>query len=86
MKTAIKNNTNNYYNINNTNKTYTLYELVANLTNGGDWTANSTINIEKNQKITLTSSENITILRGTSIKGAPLFLIKETFSPTFASG
>ena len=80
LKTAIKNNTNNYYNINNTNKTYTLYELVANLTNGGDWTANSTINIEKNQKITLTSSENITILRGTSIKGAPLFLIKGNLS------
>ena len=80
LKTEIRNNTNNKVSIDDTNKTCILSELIVNLKNGGDWTAGSTINIEKQQKVVLTSSENITILRGTNFKDLPLFLINGNFS------
>lgn len=80
LKTEINNNKNNKVSINNTDKTYTVYELIVNLKQGGDWTANSKIDIATQQKVVLTSSENITITRGTSLKNEPLFLINGNLS------
>ena len=80
LKTAINNNRNNEVSIDDNKKTYTVYELVVNLQNGGNWTANSKINIERNQKVVLTSSENVTIKRGSTLNNAPLFLVNGNLS------
>jgi len=80
LKTAIINNRNNEARIDDNGKKYYAYELVVNLRNGGNWTANSKITIERNQKVVLTSSENVTIKRGTKLNNDPLFLVNGNLS------
>lgn len=79
LEEAIESNKREMVSIDHTNKICTLYKLIVHLKAGGDWTATNAITIEKQQKITLTTSENITMLRGTELKKLPLFLINGSF-------
>lgn len=76
LKEIIDNNKKEIVSINDESKTCTLYRVIINLNEGGDWNADSTIEIENQQNIVLNTTENITMLRATSLKSTPLFLIK----------
>ena len=73
LKETIENNKNEIVNLDNENKICKLYKLTINLKSGGDWTADDSIKIEKQQNIALESAENIKILRGTELIKKPLF-------------
>ena len=71
-----KNKTANNFKIEDENKKCRLTALVIDLKNNGDWTANSTIELEKHQLITIKTSDEINILRGTSLIEKPLFYVE----------
>ena len=75
LEEVIENNKIQIENIDHINRICTLYKLNINLKSGGDWTATNSITIEKQQQITLTTLENVTILRGDELRKLPLFLI-----------
>ncbi|MBQ9658559.1 MAG: hypothetical protein IJV31_07320, partial [Clostridia bacterium] len=80
LKEEIEKNKNQTIDIDNNNKICTIYKLKVNLKSGGDWTANSSINIEMQQNISLTTSNDITILRGTELKKNPIFEVNGELS------
>lgn len=79
LKDAID-NTKSKMKINDSDKVCTLPELVIHLKNGGNWTADNTIEIKQTDQIKLISSENVTILRGMELKNEPLFLLNGKLS------
>lgn len=66
--------------IDDDNKTCTLEKLKIQLNNGGDWTADDTIEIDQTEQIELISSEDINIVRDTNLKDKPLFLLNGILS------
>ncbi len=80
LKDTIENNKDTIANIDDSNKVCTLYKLIIKMNDQGDWNATSTITVEERQNIVLTSSDNITILRGNNLKNSPLVLLKGTLS------
>ena len=73
LKEIIESNKNEIVNLDSENKKCNLYKLTINLKTGGDWNADDSIKIEKQQNIVLESLENINILRGTELINKPLF-------------
>ncbi len=80
LKEIINNNKKEIFNIDNSKKVCTLYRLVVNLNNNGNWTATNSITIEKQQNVVLTTSNNVKILRGEELINLPLFLINGSLS------
>lgn len=80
LKEVIENNKYEIVNLDDTNKICTLYKLIINIKTGGDWTANNTITVEKKQDIVLTTTEQLTVLRGTELKKSELFSVLGSLS------
>ena len=80
LKETIESNKDIIADIDDTNKTCTLYKLIINMKAQGDWTATNTITVKEQQNIVLTTSENITALRGNDLKTSPLILLNGTLS------
>ena len=67
LKEIIDSNKNEVVEIDDQNKIYKTYRLILKL-KPGDWNANESINIEKQQDIRLYTTEDINILRDTNLK------------------
>ena len=76
LKNIIENNKDEIVKIDDEKKECTLFKLIINLNNSENWIADNTIKIENQQNVVLTSTENVTILRGINLKDAPIFWVK----------
>ena len=75
LKRVIEENADDVISFNENDMTATFYDLKINL-KSGDYNASDKIEVLPNQKITLVSSDNITILRTDDTKDLPLFDVK----------
>ena len=75
LKNAIEQNANEIVSIDAQSKLCTLNSLTIQINSNGDWTATDTINIKEYQKITITSSDDVTFLRNADLKEKSLFYI-----------
>lgn len=80
LKEVIDNNKNEIVKIDDDSQKCILNKLIVNLKNGGNWTADETIEVGQTQQVILTTSEDIKILRGTDFKDNSLFLLKGLLS------
>ncbi len=80
LKEVINNNKNEIVNIDDTKKICTLYRLVINLKNNGNWNATSSITVKEQQNIILTTVDDLKILRGEELVNLPLFLVNGSLS------
>lgn len=80
LKKVIDENKTDISSVNSSNKSVTIYELKVLLKAGGDYTVDKTISIAPQQKITLTTEDNIKILRGTTFKNDPIFNVEGELS------
>lgn len=80
LKEVIDNNKNKIVKIDDDSQKCILNKLIVNLKNGGNWTADETIEVGQTQQVILTTSEDIKILRGTDFKDNSLFLLNGLLS------
>lgn len=80
LKEAINNNKNEIVTVDNVKKTCTLYRLLIDLKNNGNWNAISSITVEKQQNIVLTTTNDLRILRGEEVINLPLFFVNGSLS------
>lgn len=80
LKEVINNNKNEIVNVDDIKKICTLYRLVIELKNNGNWSATNSITIEKQQNVVLTATNDIRILRGEELINLPLFMVNGSVS------
>lgn len=73
LKNAIEQNSSGKVNIDTQNKLYTVNSLIMQMNSSGDWSANDTIKITEDQKVTLVPNDDIVILRDPNFRALPLF-------------